>query len=102
MRDSVMRDNEGWHSQPELAVFCFCLTEGRLRGLIGSAVSHRSIAPGFISRPGYVSGVFHLSLFLITLCTKVAVKMYMFFTFLFRSTTLITTEKPFLVLAIRT
>jgi len=58
---------------------------GRLRGLTSSAVGHRSIAPGFKTRPGYVRRVFQLSLRLITIGgrsthlnylvrTKVAVK----------------------------
>ena len=38
----------------------------RLRGLTGSAISHRSIAPRFKPRPGYVRRVFHLTLRLIT------------------------------------
>ena len=41
-------------------------TIGRLHGLTGSAGGHRSIAPGFKPRPGYIRRVFHLSLRLIT------------------------------------
>ena len=37
-----------------------------LHGLTSRVVGHRSIAPGFKSRPGYVRMVFHLSLRLIT------------------------------------
>ena len=40
--------------------------EGRLHGLSGSAVGHRSVAIGFKSRPGYVRRVFHVSLRLLT------------------------------------
>jgi len=49
----------------ELTRVLFYLT-GRLRGLIDSAVGHRSIALGFKPQQGYVRGVFHLSLRLIT------------------------------------
>jgi len=35
-------------------------------GLTGSAIGHRSIAPGFKPRPSYVRRVFRLSLWLIT------------------------------------
>ena len=38
---------------------------GRLHGLAGSTVGQRSVAPGFNPCPGYVRGVFHLSLCLI-------------------------------------
>jgi hypothetical protein len=40
--------------------------QGRPHVLTGSAVGHRSLAPGFKARPGYVRRVFHLSLRLIT------------------------------------
>ena len=38
----------------------------RVRGLTSSTVGHRSIAPGFKPRLGYVRRVFYLSLHLIT------------------------------------
>ena len=40
--------------------------QGRLHGLTGSAVGHRTTTPGFKPRPGYVRRVFHISLRLIT------------------------------------
>ena len=36
------------------------------RGLADSAVGHRSIAPGFKPRPGYIKKIFHLTFCLIT------------------------------------
>ena len=39
---------------------------GRLHGLTGSAVGHKSIAPRFKLRPGYVGKAFRVSLRLIT------------------------------------
>ena len=39
--------------------------EGCLHGLTGSTVGHRSIPPGFIPRPGYITRMFHRSLCLI-------------------------------------
>jgi len=45
-----------------LYIHMHCLVLGRLCGLTGIADGHRSIAPGFKPRPGYISRVFHLSL----------------------------------------
>jgi len=44
----------------------FSFLKGRLDGLTGSMVSHRSIAPGFKTQPGYVRRLFLVSLHLIT------------------------------------
>ena len=59
---SQLRSVPSLNNSPTLTYSQLC---GRLHGLTGSAVGHRSIAPGFKSRPCYIRRAFLLNLRLI-------------------------------------